>query len=95
MTGEIFWKIREKFSNRNLEPSSGLRGLMFSGRRNLIIDFGKESRFSTIVHMFFVFFPADIYWLDEQLNLVDYRKAKPFGIYIPKSKARYVVEISK
>lgn len=94
-TAETYWKIREMFQNKNLEPSNGIKGLMFSKKRNLIIELDKESRFNAIIHMFFVFFPADIYWLDEQLNIVDFRKAMPFSIHIPKSEAKYIVEISK
>lgn len=90
---DIYWKIREMFQNKNLEPSNGIRGLMFSKKKNLIIDLKKES--PAMIHMFFVFYKADIYWLDEQLNIVDYKKASPFTIHKPKSKARYVVEISK
>lgn len=92
-TAETYWKIREMFQNKNLEPDSGIRGLMFSKKRNLIIENKYPKR--TAIHMFFVFFKTDIYWLDENLNIVDYKKMKPFTIHRPKKSAKYIVEISK
>jgi len=69
---------------------------MFSKKRNLIFDLGKETRLGAIIHMFFVFYPIDVYWLDEKKEIVDKRESlKPFMIAIPQKKARYIVEISK
>jgi len=87
-------------SFKNLEECNGFwkkfKGLMFSKRRNLIFDLGKETRIGAMIHMFFVFYPIDIYWLDRNKNIVDKRiNLKPFTIAIPKKKARYIVEISK
>lgn len=69
------------------------KGLMFSRKKNLLFDLGKEGRFSAIVHMFFVFYPIQVYWFDKDMNLVDEKKLMPFTIGIPKMKARYIVEI--
>ena len=53
------------------------RGLMFSRRRNLLFVFDKERKVS--IHMLFVFFSIDIYWLDKDFRVVDLRKkVKPF-----------------
>lgn len=85
---------------KNLEECNSFfkkfRGLMFSKRRNLIFDLGKETRIKAMIHMFFVFYSIDVYWLNEKKEIVDKRiDLKPFMIAIPKKKARYVVEISK
>lgn len=72
-----------------------LRGLMFSKRRNLLFDLGKETRFGAIIHTFFVFFPIKVYWLNPKREIVDYKIVRPFWIGIPASKARYIIEISK
>lgn len=89
----------EKFNIDSLEVYGSywkkFRGLMFSKPKNIVFDLGKESRFNSIVHMFFVFFPLDVYWLDSFFNIVDQRRLKPFQIGIPKRKARYIVEIKK
>ena len=71
------------------------RGLMFSKRRNLLFDLGKETKLGAIIHTFFVFFPIKVYWLNSLKEIVDYKLVKPFRIGIPSGKARYIVEISK
>lgn len=71
------------------------RGLMFSRRRNLLFDLGKETKFGAVIHCFFVFFPIKVYWLNSSKEIVDYKVVKPFRIGVPKGKARYIVEISK
>ncbi len=74
---------------------SKFKGLMFSKKKNLVFVLNKESRFNSGIHTFFVFFPINVYWLDEEKNIVDFRiNVKPFSIIIPKKKAKYVVEIT-
>ena len=64
---------------------------MFSKRKNLFFDLKRETRLGAIAHMFFVFFPIDIYWFDKNMKEVDKKeKLKPFAIAIPKKKARYI-----
>ena len=68
---------------------------MFSKRKNLFFDLKRETRLGAIAHMFFVFFPIDMYWFDKNMKEVDKKeKLKPFSIAIPKKKARYILEIS-
>ena len=43
-------------SLERVEGFGKFRGLMFSKRRNLLFDLGKEKRFGAIIHCFFVFF---------------------------------------
>ena len=71
------------------------RGLMFSKKKNLIFNLNKESRINSIIHTFFVFYNIDVYWLDQNKNIVDFRlKVKPFTIKIPKKKAKYIIELT-
>ena len=71
------------------------RGLMFSKKKNLIFNLNKESRINSIVHTFFVFYTIDVYWLDENKNIVDFRlNVKPFTIKIPKKRAKYIIELT-
>lgn len=74
-----------------------LRGLMF--RRHLGDDEGlwlvgrRESRLATAIHMFFVFFPIAVVWLDRHGRVVDTRLARPFRpVYISRAPARDVLE---
>lgn len=68
-------------------------GLMFSKPKPVLLVNSKESR--TGIHMFFVFFPLDIIWLDSNYKIIDFRKnVKPFsGFYYPKKPAKYVLEM--
>ncbi len=72
---------------------SKARGLMFSRRKNLMFVFDDEKRRS--LHMWFVFFPIEVLFLDKDKKIVEKVRLKPFSFYKSKEKARYVVEISK
>ncbi|MGC9079324.1 MAG: hypothetical protein ACP5G1_01150 [Nanopusillaceae archaeon] len=57
-----------------------------------ILDLGKD-REDADVHTFFCLKPLDIYLYDSNLNLVGYKKnMKPFRVYRPRKKFRYVIE---
>ena len=69
------------------------RGLMFSRKKDLMFVFDKEKKIS--LHMFFVFFPIDVLFLDTDKKIVEIKKNfKPFSYYRPKNKARYVIELA-
>ena len=69
------------------------RGLMFYKKRNLIFIFDKVERIS--LHMWFVFFPIDVLFLDSDKKIVEIKKDfKPFTFYRSKTPAKYVVELS-
>ncbi len=74
-----------------------LRGLTF--RRRLGNDEGllfvepAESRVGTAIHMFFVFFPIGVVWLDSEGVVVDSVIARPFRpYYAPRAAAKYFIE---
>lgn len=74
-----------------------LRGLMF--RRPLDVDEvylfseSRESVAQTTIHMFFVFFPIAVVWLDREMHVVDKVLARPFRpYYAPRRAAQYYVE---
>ncbi|RLC67331.1 MAG: DUF192 domain-containing protein [Chloroflexi bacterium] len=74
-----------------------LRGLTF--RRTLDHDEGlllianRESRTDATIHMFFVFFPIAVVWLDQNGRVVDAKLARPFRpFYTPRAPARDVLE---
>ncbi len=72
------------------------RGLMFSKPKNLVFVLDEETRFGAIIHMFFVFYSIDVYWLDKDKRVVDKRiNLKPFRIAVPKEKAKYIVELER
>ncbi|MBR9691161.1 DUF192 domain-containing protein [Candidatus Woesearchaeota archaeon] len=73
---------------------SKARGLMFSRKKNLVFVFDDEKRRN--LHMFFVFFPIDVLFLDKDKKIVEIKKNfKPFTYYKPKNKVKYIVEISE
>ena len=74
-----------------------LRGLTF--RRALPTDEGlllvgpRENRAEAAIHMFFVFFPIGVLWLDSGMRVVDKTIARPFRpFYQPRAAARYILE---
>ena len=69
-------------------------GLMFSKKqdRGLIFRFNKEKIIS--LHMFFVFYPIDVLFLDKNKFVVDKKENfKPFTFYKSKRKAMYAIEL--
>lgn len=90
-------KIKKKAVNYKVCNTffQNFRGLMFSKKKNIMLVAKKESRFSSGIHSFFVFFSFDAYFLDKNKKVVDFKRIKPFTIYIPKKPAKYVLEISK
>jgi len=73
---------------------SQARGLMFSSKKNLIFVLDPERRQS--LHMFFVFFPIDVFYLDSAKKIVEIKRDfKPFTVYMPSKKAKYIAEIAK
>lgn len=68
-------------------------GLMFSKRKNLVMEFDKKNKIS--IHMFFVFYPIDVLILDENKRIVEVkRNFKPFRFWNSKERGKYVVELS-
>jgi uncharacterized protein len=73
---------------------SKMLGLMFTAKRDraLVFRFDKERIVS--LHMFFVFYTIDVVFLDSEKRIVETKRGfRPFGIYFPKKKARYVLEL--
>ncbi|MCX8068751.1 MAG: DUF192 domain-containing protein [Anaerolineae bacterium] len=74
-----------------------LRGLMFRRRLSsdeaLLLVGQRESRLETAIHMFFVFFPISVFWLDREGRVVDRTLARPFHpLYVSRLPARDVLE---
>ena len=74
-----------------------LRGLMFRGSistdEGLIFVHKSPSIVNTTIHMFFMFFPISVVWLDAELQVVDAKFAKPWRpAYAPAKPAVYYIE---
>src|SRR3989339_1084105 len=74
---------------------SRLVGLMFSNPSAAILKANRESINGTSIHTFFMRFPIDVIWLNENLEIVDLRKnVRPYQVLvIPSRKAMYVLEV--
>src|SRR3989338_10397734 len=71
-------------------------GLMFSRRQDkaLIFKFNKERIIS--LHMFFVFYPIDVVFLDKNKKVVGIKENfRPFTFCTSKEKALYCIEDRK
>ncbi|MFH1210115.1 MAG: DUF192 domain-containing protein [archaeon] len=62
-----------------------------------MLEANHEDVLETTIHMFFVFFPIDVVWLNKNKKVVDIRRnVKPFILWIkPKNKAKYIIELPK
>jgi uncharacterized membrane protein (UPF0127 family) len=74
-----------------------LRGLMFRRRLDpdeaYLFSCKSESIVEASIHMFFVFFPISVLWMDGEQVVVDKRLARPFRpLYAPQRAAAYFVE---
>jgi uncharacterized membrane protein (UPF0127 family) len=68
------------------------RGLMFSSKKDLIFVLDREKYVP--LHMFFVFFPIDVLFLDKNKRVVDMKERfRPFTLYHPKALASHVLEL--
>jgi len=70
---------------------SKFTGLMFSPKKNLLFEFSAPNK--PIIHMFFVFYPIKIYYLDENKKILDNITAYPFHVYKTKYASKYILEI--
>lgn len=91
-TGTVLWNDFELANT----PLSRMRGLMFRLRmtKPLLFEFPRVCRVEASVHMFFVFFPIDLIYLDENKRIVDLKENfKPFSInYTPRAPVKYLIE---
>ena len=75
---------------------SKARGLMFRRRLDhaLVFLLDSETVLGAIIHSFFVFFPFDIVWLNNDRKIVDMAVVRPFRLFVaPKKRARYFLEL--
>lgn len=70
---------------------SKARGLMFSGKKILLFVSNKEEKIP--IHMFFVFFPILVLWIDGRKKIAEFKILHPFSMHNPKKKSKYVLEI--
>ena len=75
---------------------SRFRGLMLrrrvAGDEVLVFQEPAESIAGASIHMFLVFCPIAVIWLDRGRRVVDSRLARPFRLYAPRRPAQYFVE---
>jgi uncharacterized membrane protein (UPF0127 family) len=73
-----------------------LRGLSFrralqEGTGLLLIN-SRASWPESTIHMWWVFFPLGVVWLDASLVVVDTKLAQPWKFYLPGKPASYILE---
>ncbi len=75
---------------------SKAKGLMFTKKtgKALIFTFSFEQYIP--LHMFFVFYPIDVLWLNKDKKVVFLKQDfKPWTMISPKKKAKYVLELKE
>ncbi len=88
--------IKNKITIKNVKiVKSTLKqavGLMFSKQKNVVFEFKKEKK--ELIHMFFVFYPIDLIFLNKNKKIVELKQnLKPFTFYKSKNKAKYILEL--
>ena len=69
-------------------------GLMFTRKADRVLVFRFENEKKVALHMFFVFYPIDVVYLNSDKKIVELKPyLRPFSVYFPKNKARYVLEL--
>ena len=69
-------------------------GLMLSKPKPLVFVFPDEK--IVPLHMFFVFYPIDVLFLNKEKKVVEMKENfRPFTFYTPNKKARYIIELPK
>jgi uncharacterized membrane protein (UPF0127 family) len=80
---DTFWRKMRGLMFR--PPLASDEAYLFVGRR--------ESVTEAAIHMFFVFFPIAVLWLDSEKRVVDVALARPFRpYYAPAARAQYYCE---
>lgn len=77
---------------------SRLRGLMFKKclekDKGLLIEYSKRLR-SRSVHGFFMRFPLDLIFIDDDKRIVELASLRPWKIYNPRADCRWVLEVNE
>ncbi len=70
-------------------------GLMFQKYKMPLIFINKKEAY-TPLHMWFVFYPIDVLYLNKNKKIIEMKQNfRPFSYYSPKKKAMYIVEIKE
>jgi uncharacterized membrane protein (UPF0127 family) len=69
-------------------------GLMFMKKNDKIFIFEKNNESKDIIHSFFCE-PLYLYFLNKNKEVIEVKKIKPFRIYFPKNKFKYLIESFK
>ena len=72
---------------------SKILGLMFTLKpKTLLFSWGKEKKRN--IHMFFVFFPIDVLWLNKEKEVISIKeKLMPFSLAKVSKPAKYIIEL--
>lgn len=67
-------------------------GYMFKTKKTKAVLLVSNKKKKIDLHTWFVFFPLNMYFLDENFKVVEIRKAKPFSFIFPENKSKFILE---
>ena len=69
-------------------------GVMFMKKNNYLFLFENKKEKKIAIHSFFCY-PLFLYFFDKEKKLIEKVKLKPFRIYFPKKRWKYLIESFK
>ena len=87
-------KILTSHAHLCKDPFSKAIGLMFcfDKEKSLVFIFSKEIQSS--LHMWFVFYPIDVLFLDSRKKVVEIKEHfQPFTFYFPQHTSKFIIEV--
>lgn len=67
-------------------------GYMFKTKKTKAVLLVNNKKTKANLHTWFVFFPLNIYFLDEDFKVTETKKAKPFSFIFPNKESKFVLE---
>lgn len=93
---QIYLKQKCLCKTKKVRGLGAVRGLMFRRRlpkgETLLLELPKRK---VEIHSWFMFFPIDLFFLDEKFCVVEKVYLTPWKIYLPKKPAKYLLEANK
>lgn len=98
----IYNKTENKLLNQEFQCYNSFfkrfKGLMLKKniKEAMIFDTShSKNKYFSSIHSFFMLKTIDVYFIDKKMKVYEIARLKPWRIYIPKKKAKFILEVKK